>query len=189
MDVREVESADGASGSTLVGRDQRDRRMIEEDSSNGRWHRSHWLQSHGDPRGLAAKGLAAKMDHRAASRVSSKRRSRACSPAQRITLYISPFQPATPATPRAGYCDFILSRNVPRGYIVLSSISTGSSSRLSSARHVSQRFSSPCTVNCRVRATRRSRGRVTSFAHDDSRHSAPLGLRCPLCTIAGMLVA
>lgn len=45
-----------ASGNSLVEQNQRDRRMIEEDSSNGRWHLSHRLQSHGDARSEARVG-------------------------------------------------------------------------------------------------------------------------------------
>lgn len=75
--IEEKNSVEAASGNSLVERNQRDRRMIEEDSSNGRWHLSHRLQSHGDgPR----QGLAVKMDHRAARCMSSKRPSRVPSP-------------------------------------------------------------------------------------------------------------
>lgn len=70
--IEEKDSVE-ASGNSLVEQNQRDRRMIEEDRSNGRWHLSHRPRSHGDG---PEQGLAVKMDHRAARRVSSKRLSR-----------------------------------------------------------------------------------------------------------------
>ena len=74
--------------------------MIEEDRSNGRWHLSHRLQSHGDgPR----QGLAVKMDHRAARRVSSKRPSKRANVCRVTNNSIHP-----------GYCNFIRSKTSAR---------------------------------------------------------------------------
>lgn len=79
--------------------------MIEEDSSNGRWHLSHRLQCAEEARGDAHRpkqGLAVKMDHRAAPRVSSKQLSRG--PSLEPTL-----RRVTNNSIHPGYCNFIRS--------------------------------------------------------------------------------
>lgn len=69
----------GSTRNALAGQNHRDRKMIEEDSSSGRWHRSHRLQSHVRSKGWQLRWITAR------HMVSSKRQSHC---RQRMTLYM-----------------------------------------------------------------------------------------------------
>lgn len=69
----------GSTRNALARQNHCDRRMIEEDSSSRRWHRSHRLQSHVRSKGWQLRWITTR------HMVSSKRQSRC---RQWITLYI-----------------------------------------------------------------------------------------------------
>lgn len=71
----------GSTRNALARQNHCDRRMIEEDSSSRRWHRSHRLQSHVRGKGWQLRWITTR------HMVSSKRQSRC---RQWITLYMCP---------------------------------------------------------------------------------------------------
>lgn len=68
----------GSTRNALAGQNHRDRRMIEEDSSSGRWHRSHRLQFHVRGKGWQLRWITAR--HTVSSKLQSCCR-------ERMTLY------------------------------------------------------------------------------------------------------
>lgn len=68
----------GSTRNALAGQNHRDQRMIEEDSSSRRWHRSHRLQSHVRGKGWQLRWITAR--HTVSSKLQSCCR-------ERMTLY------------------------------------------------------------------------------------------------------